>query len=163
MRGQLPSLQQLETFCLFGRSSWGGRLWLSVDRCSFTASEDPGPTLHLALGWSPCLYLSNQLVIWQPQYSNGFKKSYYFTVYLAFLWSSISLKKWTAWQLSVKFYLGQNEDYSSGDSMSDSSKQLLQRARKEGQYICSFGEGGAHAIKYLFFVEVFCLSHEGYY
>ena len=71
------------------------------------------------------------------------------------------------WELQIKFYLGQNEDYSSGDSMSDSSKQLLQRARKEGQYICSFGEGGVYAIKHIIFHWRFLLvkrssrHHEG--
>ena len=43
--------------------------------------------------------------------------------------------------------MGQNEDYSPGDSNSDSSEKLLQRGRgQEGQYICDFGEGGVHAI-----------------
>ena len=56
----------------------------------------------------------------------------------------------------VSFYLGQNEDYSPGDSTSDSSEKLLQRGRGEGQYICDFGEGGAHAMEHIFFAEVFC-------
>ena len=45
------------------------------------------------------------------------------------------------WELQVKFYLGQNEDYSPGGNISDSSEKLLQRGRGEGQYICDFGEG----------------------
>ena len=64
------------------------------------------------------------------------------------------------WELQVKFYLGQNEDHSPGDSISDSSEKLLQRGNWEGPYICDFGEGGrgtcnwAHFI--LFFSECFC-------
>ena len=45
----------------------------------------------------------------------------------------------------------QNEDYSSGDSISDSSEKMLQRGRGEGQYICNFGERGVHAIKHILF------------
>ena len=48
------------------------------------------------------------------------------------------------------FYLGQSVDYSLGDSASNSSKKLLQRSRKEGQYTCDFGEEGIHAIKHIF-------------
>ena len=46
------------------------------------------------------------------------------------------------WDLCVKFYLGQNEDYSPEDSISDSSEKLLQRGKGEGQYICDFSEEG---------------------
>ena len=55
------------------------------------------------------------------------------------------------WELQVKLYLGQNEDCSLGDSISDSSEKLLQRGGGEGQYLCDFGEGGVHAIKHIFF------------
>ena len=51
------------------------------------------------------------------------------------------------------FYLGQNEDCSLGDSISDSSEKLL-RGRREGQHICDFGEGGVHAIRYIFLGKV---------
>ena len=47
--------------------------------------------------------------------------------------------------LWVKFYLGQNEDYSLGDSISDSSEKLLQRGRGEGQYMYDFSEGGTRS------------------
>ena len=60
------------------------------------------------------------------------------------------------WELWVKFYLGQNEDYSLGDSISDSSEKLLQTDKGESQYICDFGEGQIHAIKHKFFAEGFC-------
>ena len=40
-------------------------------------------------------------------------------------------KRSTIWELWVKFYLGQNEDYSLGDSISDSSKKQLQRGRQK--------------------------------
>ena len=39
---------------------------------------------------------------------------------------SVGLKKYTEWELWVKFYLGQNEGCSPGD-ISDSSNKLLQR------------------------------------
>ena len=55
------------------------------------------------------------------------------------------------WELWVKFYLGQNEDYSLGDSISDSSEKLLQKGGGEGQYIYDFGEGEVHAIKHIYF------------
>ena len=43
-------------------------------------------------------------------------------------------------ELCVKFYLEQNEDYTLGDSILDTSEKLLQRGRREGQYICDFGK-----------------------
>ena len=46
------------------------------------------------------------------------------------------------WELWVKFYLGQNQDYSLEDSTPDSSETLVWRVRGEGQYTCGFGEGG---------------------
>ena len=52
------------------------------------------------------------------------------------------------------YYLGQNEDYSLGDSISDSSEKLLQRSRVKGQCICDFGEGGIHAIEHIFLQKV---------
>ena len=58
--------------------------------------------------------------------------------------------------LKVEKYVlfgGQNEDYSLGDSISDSSEKLLQSGRGEGQYTCDFGERGVHAIKHIFFAE----------
>ena len=41
----------------------------------------------------------------------------------------VNLKKWTISELQVKFYLGQNEDCSPGDSTSDSSEKLLLRGK----------------------------------
>ena len=35
-------------------------------------------------------------------------------------------KNFTVWGLQVKFYLGENEDYSPGENISDSSEKLLQ-------------------------------------
>ena len=48
--------------------------------------------------------------------------------------------------MSFSFMWGLTEDYSPGDSLSDSSEELLQRGGVEGPYICEFGEG-ARAIK----------------
>ena len=58
------------------------------------------------------------------------------------------------WEFPVKFYLGQNEDYSPGDSTSESSEELLQRGSGEGRYICDFGEERVHVIKHIFFQKV---------
>ena len=68
--------------------------------------------------------------------------------------SCVNLKKCTVSELQVKFYLGQNEDCSPGDSTSNSSERLLQRGRGERQYICDFGKGGIHAIRHRFFQKV---------
>ena len=43
-----------------------------------------------------------------------------------------------------------------GDSISGNSEKLLQRGRREGQYICDFGEGGVDVIKHIFFAEGHC-------
>ena len=61
------------------------------------------------------------------------------------------LKKCTTRELWVEFYVGQNEDYSPGDSISESSEKLLQRSKGECQYIWNSGEGEVHAIKHFFF------------
>ena len=53
-------------------------------------------------------------------------------------------------RVKVKFW-GQNEDYSPGDSVSNSSEKLLQRGQGEGQCICESGDGEIHAIKHIFF------------
>ena len=50
-------------------------------------------------------------------------------------------------ELRVKFYLGQNEDCSLGDSTSDSSETLRQRGSGEGQEMCDFSDGGMHAVE----------------
>ena len=63
------------------------------------------------------------------------------------------LKKCTTWELWVKFYLRQNEDYSLRDSISDNSEKLLERGRGEGQHICDFSGDGVHATKHIFFAE----------
>ena len=58
------------------------------------------------------------------------------------------LKKCTSLGVCVRFYLGQKEDCSLGDSPSDSSEKWPQRGVEwGGQYNCDFGEGGVHAIK----------------
>ena len=50
--------------------------------------------------------------------------------------------------------MGQNEDYSLGDSISDSSEKLLQRGREEGQYTYNFSKGRVHAIKHIFLQKI---------
>ena len=58
----------------------------------------------------------------------------------------LTYKKWTKWEMWVKFCLGQYEDCSLGDSTSDSSERLFQRGREERQCICDFGKRGIHGI-----------------
>ena len=82
--------------------------------------------------------------------------------------SCVNLKKCTVSELQVKFYLGQNEDCSPGDSTSDSSEKLLLRGREEGWYICDFGEERVHVVKHIFSFRTFLLvtrsgyHHEGF-
>ena len=65
-------------------------------------------------------------------------------------------KKSTVCKLCIKFYLGENDDYSLLDSISYSSEKLLQRETGEGQYTCDLGEGEVHAIEHIFFAEGYC-------
>lgn len=51
------------------------------------------------------------------------------------------------------FFGGQNEDYSPGDGISDSTVKLLQTVGNK-QCICDFCEMGVHAIKYIFLQKV---------
>ena len=48
------------------------------------------------------------------------------------------------------------ENYSLGDSTSDSSGKLFQRGRGKRQCVCDFAKGGICAIKHTFSVESFC-------
>ena len=66
------------------------------------------------------------------------------TFYLTFLvWRRWLKKKYRAWELWVKFSLGQNEDYSPGESYSNHSEELLWWAYGRGdQYVCDFSERG---------------------
>ena len=59
------------------------------------------------------------------------------------------------WELWAKFYLGQTEDCSLGDNISDSSERLLQRDNggKASIYVI-FGGGGIYTIKHLFFWKI---------
>ena len=54
---------------------------------------------------------------------------------------TVSLKNAQHESCKLHFIWGQNEDYSSADSTSDSSEELFQRGRGEGQYTCDFGKG----------------------
>ena len=129
--------------CWHPRLAWGAsKAWCP------TASRSPGnspPSSCLFLLSSrsprnasislPCLFLLEEV---------GLLEDYVTEV--------LTWKKCTMWKLWVKFYLGQDEDFSPGDSISDNSEKLLQRDSGEGQYICDFGEGGrVHAIKHIFF------------
>ena len=70
------------------------------------------------------------------------------------MYPNINLKRMPNMRVQVKFYLGQNEDCSLGDSTSDSPGKLLQTDSGEGQYIRDFGEEAIHAIKHIFFQKV---------
>lgn len=50
--------------------------------------------------------------------------------------------KCTVWELWVKLNLGQNADYSQGDSTSDRSEKLLQRGGRWGRSVCYCGGKG---------------------
>ena len=81
----------------------------------------------------------------------------------------LTKKKCTAWELQVKFYLGQNEDCSPRASPSVKSEELCQRGvgggRQGGQYIYMwFGWRGdtsdqAHILSNMWFLLGFCRSH----
>ena len=66
-------------------------------------------------------------------------------------WFYDRLKKiCTTSKLSVKFYLGQNEDYSPGGSISESSEIPLQRGRGKGRIDAIWGRGEVHAARHVF-------------
>ena len=69
------------------------------------------------------------------------------------------LKKMHNMKVASKFYLGQCEDCSLGDSTSDSSEKLFKEVAGKDTYICSFGKQEVHAVKHIF-VESFCWSCE---
>ena len=64
------------------------------------------------------------------------------------------------WQLWVKFFLGQNEDYRPGDSLSDSCEELLQRGKEGGQYTCDFSKTGIRGVKHTFWQKVAASQEE---
>ena len=93
-------------------------------------------------------------------------------LYIVFLWliyfimwslnllitlTCVNLKKWTISELQVKFYLGQNEDCSPGDSTSDSSEKLLLRGNIG--IVILVKRGYMQACTY-FLSEIFFLSEE---
>ena len=53
-------------------------------------------------------------------------------------------------------YWEENEDYSLGDSISDSSEKLFQIIQGKSQYVSDFVEAELHAILHIFFSEGFC-------
>ena len=53
-------------------------------------------------------------------------------------------------------YLGQNEDYSLGESTSDGSERLLLQRGSGGRSIYDFGERGVQCNQALPLQEVFC-------
>ena len=59
------------------------------------------------------------------------------------------LKKSTMWELWVKIYLGQNEDYSLGDNISDSSEKLLPRGKRERSVYMWFWWKAICALKHI--------------
>ena len=69
------------------------------------------------------------------------------------------LKRCTVWELWVEFYLGQNEDCSPGDSMSDSSERLLQRVSGGRLIHRILVKGEFNEIKHLFYKR-FSASHK---
>ena len=64
------------------------------------------------------------------------------------------------WELQVKLYLGQKEDYSLGDITSDSFEKLLHRSRGKDSIYVIWVKGEYMQSNMFFFVENFCWSHE---
>ena len=54
-------------------------------------------------------------------------------------------------RVKVKFYLEQNEDYSLGDSISDSSEKLLQRGSGGRSIYMILVKGKFNSVKHLFY------------
>ena len=69
-------------------------------------------------------------------------------------------KKSIMWELRVKFYLGQYEDCSLGDSTSDGSEKLLQRRRGKNSIYVILVKGKYMWSGTLIFLESFCWSCE---
>ena len=61
--------------------------------------------------------------------------------------------------MKVKLYWGQYENYSSGDSISDSSEKLLQRGRGGRSVLYMILVKGVHAVKHTFWQRLVA-SHE---
>ena len=60
------------------------------------------------------------------------------------------------WELQVKFYLWQNEDYSLRDNASDSSERLLQRGSGEKSIYKILVKGEFNANQALTLQKFFC-------
>ena len=71
----------------------------------------------------------------------------------------VNEKRCTAWELQVKFYLGQNEDCSLGGSTSDISERLLQRGSGGRSIYTILVKGDFDAIKHSFYKRV-SISHK---
>ena len=67
----------------------------------------------------------------------------------------VNLKSCTTGELLFKFSLGQNRD----QIVPDSTEKLFQSDRRDGRYVCDFGEGGVHAIRHLH-LQKFSASHK---
>ena len=70
-------------------------------------------------------------------------------------------KKNTTRELWVNVYLGQNEDYSPGDSLSDSPEKLLRRGKGEGQSVLYLMlVKRVHAVNYRFWQKIVASQKE---
>ena len=114
---------------------------------------------------APCwLYVSRQK-LWHVTYRESFVPTISTPHLLppltpSFILGSMSLwlnnnnnnnnNKTTMWELWVKFYSGQNEDYSLGDSLSDTSEGLIWGHRAGRSAHMWFWSRGTHAIKHTF-------------
>ena len=78
------------------------------------------------------------------------------------LWKSLLIKKkkkCTTWELQVKFYLGQYEDSSLGDSTSDSSEKLFQEVMGEDSIYVILVKG-EHVQSSTYFFQRVSASHK---
>ena len=62
----------------------------------------------------------------------------------------LTKKKSTMWELWVKFYLGQNEDYSPGGSITDTSQKVPWRGSREVSIFVILGKRGVPKINHIY-------------
>ena len=64
-------------------------------------------------------------------------------------------KNCTTWELQVKFYLEEYENYIPETAPHITLRDCSKEGRGEGHYIHNFDKGGLHAIKHVYFLESF--------
>ena len=108
----------------------------------------------------PCKVISTLLAVFLKLYIIFLWLIYFimWSLNLLITLTCVNLKKWTTSELQVKLYLGQNEDWSPGNTTSDSSEKFLLRGRI-GMIVILVKRGYMQSCTY-FLSESFCLSEE---